>query len=42
MPTWGCTLGKEGQTDEALRWLKQATDLEPENATFWEYLAEAP
>ena len=37
----GLTLGKEGQTDNALQWLKRATDLKPKNATFWEYLAEA-
>lgn len=37
----GLTLSNEGPTDEALKWLKRATELEPRNAKFWEYLAEA-
>ena len=31
---------REGQLDEALPWLKQAVELDPANATFWEILAE--
>ena len=36
----GLILQKEGQLDDALVWLKQAVELEPANATFWEILAE--
>ena len=46
-PTWplahahlGLIMLREGQLGDALPWLKQAVELEPDNATFWEILAE--
>jgi tetratricopeptide (TPR) repeat protein len=33
-------LQREGELGNALPWLKQAVELEPANATFWEHLAE--
>src|SRR5262249_3789526 len=31
---------QEGRPGDALTWLEQARDLQPDNPTFWEYLAE--
>ena len=36
----GLVLQQEGQLGDALTWLKQAVELKPEDATYWEYLAE--
>jgi tetratricopeptide (TPR) repeat protein len=36
----GLVLQREGQLDNALPWLKKATELEPENPSHWEWLAE--
>ena len=33
-------LQQQGHLNDALTWLKQATDLKPADATFWEYLAD--
>ena len=37
----GLTLQQDNESSDALQWLKKAIELEPGNATFWEYLAEA-
>ena len=36
----GLILQEEGRLGDALTWLKQAVELKPEDASFWEYLAE--
>ena len=39
-PTWDWCCSKKAGLARRLVWLKQATELEPNNADFWEYLAE--
>jgi Tfp pilus assembly protein PilF len=36
----GLTLHREGQLQDALPWMQQAVELEPENAVWWENLGE--
>jgi len=36
----GLIMQREGKLGDALPWLKRATELEPANASFWEWLAE--
>ena len=36
----GLVLQKEGQSSDALVWLKKAVELEPANVEFWQWLAE--
>ena len=40
MPISGWCFKAEGQLTDALVWLKKAVELEPENADFWQWLAE--